>query len=242
MDHLVEGSAALGLTLSAAQLNAFDLYYEELMAWNEKFNLTSVTGYEEVQTRHFVDSLSVLQVEAVRHALQMPVTRAIDVGSGAGFPGIPLKIACPAFELTLLEATGKKVSFLAHVVERLRLAGARAVKARAEDLGRDPAHRAQYDVALARAVAGMAVLAEYTLPFLSQGGWLVALKGEDAAAEAQAAGPALESLGGVVREVVPAGLPGLPVEHALVAVQKVASTPEKYPRRPGMPAKRPLGS
>jgi 16S rRNA (guanine527-N7)-methyltransferase len=242
MVRLVEGAIALGITLSAAQLAAFNTYYDELVAWNEKFNLTSITGYEEVQTRHFVDSLSVLRLDAVRRALEAPATRAIDVGSGAGFPGIPLKIACPAFGLTLLEATGKKVRFLAHIVGRLALAGTCAVKARAEELAHDPGHRAQYDVALARAVADMAVLAEYTLPFLSVGGWLVALKGEGAAAEAQASASAIESLGGMLHQVVPAGMPGLPEEHALVAVQKVMPTPEKYPRRPGMPAKRPLGA
>jgi 16S rRNA (guanine527-N7)-methyltransferase len=212
------------------------------VAWNLRFNLTSITGYEEVQTRHFVDSLSVLRLDTVRRALGAPATRAIDVGSGAGFPGIPLKIACPAFQLTLLEATGKKARFLAHIVDRLALADTCAVKARAETLAHDPAHRAHYAVAFTRAVADTAVLAEYTLPFLSVGGWLVALKGKDAAAEAQAAASAIGSLGGVIRQVVPAGVPGLPAEHALVVVQKVMPTSEKYPRRPGMPAKRPLGA
>jgi 16S rRNA (guanine527-N7)-methyltransferase len=241
MERLIAGAAALGLSLSDEQLAAFDAYYHALVAWNQKFNLTAITGFDEVQTRHFVDSLSVLRIGSVQQALAQPGATVIDVGAGAGFPGLPLKIAFPLLRLTLLESTGKKVTFLEHVIERLGLENTCAIQARAEELGHDPAHRACYDVALARAVADMAVLAEYTLPFLRIGGWLVAQKGEGAGDEAASAARAIETLGGALRQVVPAHLPGLPATHALVAVEKVAPTHDSYPRRPGVPARKPLG-
>lgn len=241
MDRLIAGAIALGISLSDAQLATFDAYYHALLAWNEKFNLTAITSFQEVQTRHFVDSLSVLRVDEARHALARPGAAAIDVGAGAGFPGLPLKIVFPTLRLTLLESTGKKVTFLEHVIARLELNDTRAIKARAEELAHDPDHRGSYDVALARAVADMAVLAEYTLPFLRAGGWLVAQKGEGAAAEASAAAGAIETLGGKLRRVVPVDLPDLPATYALVAVEKVSATPKDYPRRPGVPSKRPLG-
>ncbi|MCL7451934.1 MAG: 16S rRNA (guanine(527)-N(7))-methyltransferase RsmG, partial [Anaerolineae bacterium] len=165
MQRLIDGAKALGLGLTDKQITAFQTYYDELVAWNQKFNLTAITEYEQVQIRHFADSLSVLLAEEARLALSRPHARVIDVGSGAGFPGIPLKLVYPSARLTLLEATGKKVTFLEHLVERLGLVRVTAIKARAEELGHDPRHRAGYDLALARAVADMAVVAEYTLPF-----------------------------------------------------------------------------
>jgi 16S rRNA (guanine527-N7)-methyltransferase len=164
----------------------------------------------------------------------------IDVGAGAGFPGIPLKLVCSGAHLTLLEATGKKVTFLEHLVGLLGLRWVTAVHARAEELAHDPAHREGYDLALARAVAELPVVAEYTLPFCKVGGWLVAQKGEAGAAEAWSAEAAIELLGGELRRVVPIELPGLPEDRSLVVVEKVGPTPEKYPRRTGMPGKRPL--
>ena len=240
MERLIAGATVLGLSLSDAQLAAFDTYYRALVAWNEKFNLTTVTAFEEVQTRHFLDSLSVLRVDEVRRALTRLDAAAIDVGAGAGFPGLPCKIAIPSLHLTLLEATGKKVTFLQHVIECLTLENTCAIKARAEELGHDPAHRAGYDVAFARAVADMAVLAEYALPLVRTGGWLVAHKGEGAAAEAASAAAAIDALGGALRYVMPARLPGLPDSHALIAIEKVASTPDAYPRRAGVPSHKPL--
>jgi 16S rRNA (guanine527-N7)-methyltransferase len=166
----------------------------------------------------------------------------IDVGAGAGFPGIPLKIVCPGTRLTLLEATGKKVTFLEHVVERLSLHRVVAVKARAEELAHEPDHREQYDLALARAVADLPVVAEYTLPFCKVGGWVVAQKGEAGAAEAWSAEKAIALLGGELRRVLPVELAGLPEDRSLVVIEKVSPTPGKYPRRPGIPSKRPLGN
>jgi len=240
MQRLTDGAQALGLSLTPEQQAAFQLYYEELVAWNQKFNLTAITDYEQVQIRHFLDSLSCLLAEETRLAISRPEARAIDVGSGAGFPGIPLKLVCPGIRLTLLEATGKKVAFLQHCIERLGLHRVMAIKARAEELAHDPAHRGQYDLALVRAVANLPVVAEYALPFCKLGGWLVAQKGEAGGAEAWQAQRSMALLGGELRRVMPVELSGLPEDRSLVVIEKVSATPEAYPRRSGMPSKRPL--
>lgn len=241
MQRLVDGAAALGICLTTKQRAAFQLYYQELAAWNQKFNLTAITDYEQVQVRHFLDSLSCLLTEEVRQVLNRPEARVIDVGTGAGFPGLPLKLVCPAFSLTLLEATGKKVLFLEHLISRLGLQRVSAIKARAEELAHDPSHREQYDLALARAVGELPVVVEYTLPFCRIGGWVVAQKGEAGAAEAWSACPAITLLGGELCRVMPVELPGLPEDRSLVVIKKISSTPPNYPRRPGIPSKKPLG-
>jgi 16S rRNA (guanine527-N7)-methyltransferase len=240
MQRLVDGARALGLSLSADQLAAFQIYYEELVAWNQKFNLTAITDYEQVQIRHFLDSLSCLLAKEVRAALGRPGSRTIDVGSGAGFPGVPLKLVWPHCRFTLLETTGKKVTFLEHLIDRLALPAVTPVKARAEELAHDPSHREQYDLVLSRAVAELPVVGEYSLPFCRVGGWVIVQKGEAGAAEAWAAEKALSLLGGELRRIVPVELPGLPEDRSLVVVEKVHPTPATYPRRPGIPSKRPL--
>jgi 16S rRNA (guanine527-N7)-methyltransferase len=242
MQRLIDGAQALGLHLTDKQQAAFQLYYEELVAWNQKFNLTAITEYDQVQIRHFLDSLSCLLAEETRLALRRPQARMIDVGAGAGFPGIPLKLVCPNTHLTLLEATGKKVAFLEHLVERLGVTTVTAIKARAEELAHLPGHREQYDLALARAVAELPVVVEYTLPFCRIGGWVVAQKGEAGAAEAWTAETAIRLMGGELRRVVPVELAGLPEDRSLVVIEKIGPTPEKYPRRPGIPSKKPLAN
>jgi 16S rRNA (guanine527-N7)-methyltransferase len=252
MELLREGAKSLGLTLSAGHLAQFERYYQELSAWNQRFNLTAITGYPEVQLKHFLDSLSCLL--ALPHAAEtdgIPSTVplqwgerslwCLDVGSGAGFPGLPLKIMLPEAEMTLIEATGKKVAFLRHIVGVLGLKQVQVIHGRAEDVAHLPEHRERYDVVVARAVAQMPALAEYCLPFCRPGGRLVAQKGDEAPAEAEAARGALETLGGWLVEVKPLELPGLEAARYLVVVDKVAKTPELYPRRAGIPAKRPLG-
>jgi 16S rRNA (guanine527-N7)-methyltransferase len=240
MEQLIDGARAIGLRLTASQQAGFQTYYEELVTWNRKFNLTAITDYGGVQTRHFLDSLSCLLAEETHTALAHPGARTIDIGSGAGFPGIPLKLVCPNSILTLLEATGKKVAFLEHLIGLLQLRSVTPIQARAEDLAHDSEQRETYDLALARAVAELPVVVEYTLPFLKMGGYLVAQKGDSGAAEAWSCEAAIKLLGGELRRIVPVELPGLPEDRSLVVIQKVSPTPDNYPRRPGIPSKRPL--
>jgi 16S rRNA (guanine527-N7)-methyltransferase len=242
MKLLAESARHLGLRLNENHLRAFEIYYGELVAWNEKFNLTAITDYDQVQIKHFLDSLTCLLAVRGRALDLGRPTRAIDIGAGAGFPGLPIKIVCPDLRLTLLEATGKKVGFLEHMVSRLGLAGVEVIKGRAEELGRDVAHRECYDMALARAVAELPVLVEYALPFCRLGGLFVAQKGAEGDAEARAAEGAIATLGGVLRRIVSLELPNLTEPRSLVVIEKVAPAPEKYPRRPGIPSKRPIKS
>jgi len=254
MQKLIEGARKLGLNLMPDQVAMFRRYRQELVAWQSRVNLTAITDDEGIQTKHFLDSLScLLAVPAARStAATLPVAleacplrpdaRVIDVGTGAGFPGLPLKIICPTIKLTLLEATGKKVKFLEHMVELLDLRGVMVLKNRAEDLGSDPEHRERYDWALARAVAEMPTLAEYLLPFVRIGGRALAQKGEDAPAEVARAETAIIHLGGQLNRLVPVELTGIAETRYLVIVDKVAATPDKYPRRPGMPSKHPIAN
>ena len=237
-EPLVVGARELNIALTSRHLAALELCYRELIEWNRRFNLTAVTDREGVLVRHFLDSLSCLN--ALPQGDLAGGARVIDVGTGAGFPGLPLKIVCPGMRLTLLEATGKKVAFLEHLVRILELTDVTVIHGRAEELGRRPAHREQYDWALARAVAEMPTLAEYLLPLVRVGGAVLAQKGEGAAAEVHGAAAAMMKLGGRVRRLVPVELHGLAETRYLVIVDKVAATSEKFPRRPGIPAKRPL--
>ena len=241
MQKLILGARNLGLDLTPKQLAAFDLYRHDLQAWNQRMNLTAIDDTEGILVRHFLDSLScVLGFRQSEAGRSVAGTRLIDIGAGAGFPGLPLKIVCPSIQLTLVEATAKKVRFLEHLREQLALDGITIINGRAEELGQDPAHREGYDWAVARAVAEMPVLAELTLPFARIGGLVVAMKAATAEAEAAAAGHAMALLGGELAKIIPLQLPGLAEERRLVVVRKTACTPAAYPRRAGMPAKRPL--
>lgn len=238
MEPLVVGARELGITLTDRHLAAFEICYEELVTWNQRFNLTAITDWQGVLIRHFLDSLSCLK--ALPRSELTAGARVIDVGTGAGYPGLPLRIVCPGMRLTLLEATQKKVTFLEHLLGKLGINDVQAIHARSEELGQDSVHREQYDWALARAVAKLPTLMEYLLPLVRVGGATLAQKGEDAAAEVHEAETAIATLGGRMRRLVPVELRGLAETRHLVVVDKVASTPEKYPRRPGMPNKRPL--
>ena len=232
MSQLVYTARAFGLELTSVQLNAFEIYYRELNEWNARVNLTAITERDQVLVKHFLDSLSIAPLLGSASSL-------IDIGTGAGFPGVPLKIVFPHLRLTLLEATRKKLEFLRHIIGELQLQNTLAIQARAEDLGHDPAHRAQYDCALARAVAELATLFEYSLPFVRIGGTFIAQKGVAVEDEIRRAERALNTLGGRVREIVPVQLPGLELRH-LVVVEKTAATPSTYPRRAGIPERRPI--
>ncbi len=252
MQKLIEGARKLGLNLTPDQVAMFRLYRSELIAWQPRVNLTAITDDEGIQTKHFVDSLSCLVAVAASQSsattaptpqevcLFKPDTRVIDVGTGAGFPGLPLKIVCPGIRLTLLEATGKKVEFLKHIVKVLDLRGVAVIKGRAEELGHSPEHREKYDWAVARAVAEMSTLAEYLLPFAKISGKALAQKGEDALAEVASAEAAITHLGGRLNRLIPLELTGIAETRYLVLIDKVAASSAKHPRRPGMPAKHPI--
>ncbi|MDD4859260.1 MAG: 16S rRNA (guanine(527)-N(7))-methyltransferase RsmG [Dehalococcoidales bacterium] len=235
MDILASGARHLGLSLDTNQLARFHTYYEELIDWNGRINLTSITEYNEVQVKHFLDSLSVIQGLGDNRLL-----RIIDVGAGAGFPGLPLKIALPEISLTLLEATAKKTVFLQHLVDKLALDNVEIVTARAEEAAHRSEYREQFDVVLARALAELPVLAELCLPFVKIGGVFIAQKKGDIALEFKSAERAIGLMGGRLREVKPVTLEELSDDRCLVIMEKVTPTPPQYPRRPGMPNKRPI--
>lgn len=235
-DELASAAAAYGLSLQDAQLAQFQKYYELLISWNEKMNLTAITEPREVAVKHIVDSLS-----AYDAALFGDGAPVIDVGTGAGFPGIPLKILRPDLRLTLLDSLQKRVGFLREVVSALGLAQTECVHARAEEAARQKTYRERFDVAVSRAVARLAVLAEYTLPFVRLGGSFLALKGAKYREETQEAGAALKLLGGGLPEIRPVKLPGLDDARAIVRIEKLRLTPAAYPRKAGTPEKKPLG-
>ncbi|HOQ69637.1 MAG TPA: 16S rRNA (guanine(527)-N(7))-methyltransferase RsmG [Anaerolineaceae bacterium] len=225
----------IGLKLSPRQLRAFRDYERELLTWNEKINLTAIREVEDIRTKHFLDSLSTLL------ELKDPApTTLVDVGTGAGFPGIPLKIALPDLRLTLVESIGKKSEFCRHVVNQLQLDEVEVLTLRAEDVGQQSRYREQFDWAVARAVASLPVLAEYLLPLVRVGGALLAQKGGNAHAEVHAAERSIQLLGGSLRKLSLVTLPGVVDERYLVVVDKKAATPPIYPRRAGMPLKKPL--
>lgn len=232
-DLLVQAAAAWGLQLTAQQLDQFAVYATLLREWNKRTNLTAITSTDQIYLRHFLDSL------VCTRCWPMPPQTLVDIGSGAGFPGLPLKLLYPALDVTLLESVGKKAAFLRHVTAALGLSQVTIVQARAEDLGRDPQQRERYDCVTARAVAEVRVLAEYGLPLLRIGGRLCAPKGAAADAELAAAANALALLGGDAGVCLPYRLPDA-TERQLVCVTKTGSTPSTYPRRSGVPARRPL--
>lgn len=235
MDKLTAGAAKLGVQLDDQQVDSYRLYYEELVEWNRRVNLTAIVDYEEVQVRHFLDSLTVSSL------IEDKPCRLVDIGSGAGFPGVPLKIARPAIGLTLVESVNKKAAFLQHLADRLGLEGVEVVAGRAETLAHDERYRERFDVAICRAVAGLATLAELSLPFCTIGGRFIAMEKGDIGDEVASSERAVELLGGRLSEVWPVELEEFEGDRrSLVIVDKLTPTPDKYPRRPGMPRKRPL--
>jgi 16S rRNA (guanine527-N7)-methyltransferase len=237
----VEAVERIGVALDRTQSDRLAVLRQELLRWNLRVNLTAITDPVEVERKHFLDSL--VAVPLIRARIGTGAARLVDVGAGAGFPGLPLAIALPQLDVTLIEATAKKVEFLSHVIRQMGLTNAEAVHGRAEELGHDPVLRAGATIAVARAVARIGVLCELTLPLLAVHGCAFLWKTRaSAAGEVAEAEPALAALGGCVEEIADVAIPDLLEGLVCVVIRKMAATPDRYPRRPGVPQRRPLGS
>lgn len=239
MDQIQEAFALRlqekGIKVTPAQLDQFETYYKELVEWNEKMNLTGITEREQVYTKHFYDSIS------LAFYIDMNEIRTMaDIGSGAGFPGIPLKICFPHLQLTIIDSLNKRINFLKHVVEQTGLEQVQLLHGRAEDWARKPEHRDHYDLVTARAVAKLTVLNEFCLPYAKVGGVFAAMKGSSPDEEIKEASRSLKELKGKLRRVERFTLPVEESERHIVIIDKTAGTPGKYPRKAGTALKSPL--
>lgn len=234
-DILAARGAEAQLSFTEEQLAQFTRYYELLVETNKVMNLTAITEPEEVAVKHMVDSL-------LAYEDGMQGKTLVDVGTGAGFPGVPLKIYCPSLKVTLVDSLGKRLRFLEQVIDELGLKGIRCEHLRAEDAGRSKKHREQYDYVTARAVARLSVLSEYCLPLAKKGGQFIALKGSRFAEEIEEGEAAVKILGGKIISAEPVKLPGLDDGRAIIKIAKIKATPAQYPRKAGTPEKQPLGS
>jgi 16S rRNA (guanine527-N7)-methyltransferase len=234
-EKLVEGAKQFEIDLTEKQVEQFIDYMNILNEWNQKMNLTGLEEPEEIVIKHFLDSISCVRGMDIQENQKI-----IDVGTGAGFPGVPLKIIYPNLQVTLLDSLKKRISFLEHVVSELGLEDVECIHGRAEDFGQDKNYREQYDYALARAVASLDVLSEYTLPFVKVGGSFVAQRGTNVKEEVIEGSNAIEILGGIIVDVIAIDLPYTDAERNLVIIDKVVATPNNYPRRAGKPKKSPL--
>lgn len=232
---LRKGAEELDIDITEEQLRKLMEYSEMLLSWNERMNLTAITGERDVIIKHFLDSFTCAATGYVADGL-----RAIDIGTGAGFPGIPLKIIYPGLRITLLDALKKRVRFLKNVISELGLEGITAIHGRAEELARDTAHREGYQLCFSRAVAPMSVILEYCLPFVKIGGLFLAMKGPGYDEELRAAVNAIDILGGRMVQVHDFRLPFTNIAHYIVAIKKIKATGSEYPRKAGRPTKKPL--
>lgn len=230
---LKEGSACYSSILDNGKLQKLYKYKELLMEWNQKINLTAIEDEKEIIIKHFIDSFTIIPY------LERPGIRIVDVGTGAGFPGIPVKVMCETLEVVLLDSLAKRVGFLDTVIKELALDKIKAVHGRAEDFGVKPDYREKFDVSVARAVAGLPVLLEYCLPFVKTGGIFIAMKGSSTE-EVESSQKALEILGGKIEEKKEMTLPFSDIKRNIIIVKKYRQTPTKYPRKAGKPLKEPL--
>lgn len=235
IDELKSVAQKYGIELTTAQLEQFNQYYELLIEWNKKINLTAIIEPKEVAIKHIIDSLSCFKSEIFQEN-----TSLIDVGTGAGFPGLPLKIFFPSLKLTLLDSLNKRVKFLRLVVDTLGLKDVDVIHARSEEAARGKKYREKFAIATARAVARLPILCEYCLPFVQKDGYFIALKGRQYEEEIIEAGKAINLLGGKLIEAMPVKLPELEDKRAVIYIQKVKSTPKTYPRKAGTPERNPI--
>lgn len=232
---LQEGAEKLGILLTEQQIEQFMTYKTLLLEWNEKMNLTAITEDFEVITKHFLDCLT------VQNSMDLTqVKTLVDVGTGAGFPGMVLKIAFPNIKVTLVDSLKKRLNFLQVVIDELGLTNIECVHGRAEDIGKNKAYREQFEVCASRAVANLAVLSEYTLPFVKQGGYLIALKGQKLDEELEQGQKAIDVLGGEIDKLYNVMIPSTDLNHRIAKIKKVKQTPKKYPRKAGEPTKAPI--
>lgn len=235
MINLKDAILETGLTCSDDQVNKFETYMQGILAWNEKVNLTRITQPDEFIVKHFLDSLV-----CCTHKEYQNARKIIDVGTGAGFPGIPLAIMSADKNFVLMDSLGKRLKIIDELCAEAGISNVETIHARAEELARNKQHREKYDLCVSRAVANMAVLAEYCLPFIKVGGCLMAYKGPEAAEEAEAAKNAIKLLGGNLAEIYDASLEKYDISHKIVVIKKVKNTVSKYPRKAGTPTKEPL--
>lgn len=226
---------ALGIVLTKNQHEQFDKYYELLIEWNKVMNLTGITEYEEVNEKHFIDSLSIVKVVDINK-----VHTVIDIGTGAGFPGIPLKIAFPHLKITLLDSLNKRIKYLNTVIEELGLEDIQTIHGRAEDFAKKDEYREQYDLAVSRAVANLSTLSELCIPYVKVGGMFVPYKSGEIEEEVKEAATAIRILGAKKKEVVKFTLPGSNINRSFVKIEKIKNTGKKFPRKAGMPGKEPI--
>lgn len=234
-DALIDAAKEYGMNMSESQITAFAIYYKLLMEWNEKINLTAITDPQEVAVKHMIDSLTCLD-----EMYFVDKCTVIDVGTGAGFPGIPLKIFRPGITLTLLDSLNKRLNFLQTVVSQLKMDEVKLIHSRAEDAGRETRLREKYHIAVSRAVARLNVLSEYCLPLVAVGGHFIAMKGAKFQEEVDEAKQAVKALGGEIAAIKEVKLPGLDDVRAVIYINKIRETPVQYPRRSGLPEKKPL--
>lgn len=225
----------LGITLTDEQKQQFDKFYELLVEWNKVMNLTGITEYEEVNEKHFVDSVSIVKAVDINK-----VETVIDIGTGAGFPGIPLKIAFPHLKVVLLDSLNKRINFLNTVIDELGLTDIKTIHGRAEDYAKQSEYREKFDVCVSRAVANLSTLSEYCIPYVSVGGMFVPYKSGEIDEEVMASKKAVNILGGKIEEIVKFQLPGTEIGRSFIKIKKIQNTTKKFPRKAGLPAKEPL--
>lgn len=225
----------LNISLSDKQIDQFLTYYEMLIEWNEVMNLTAITDYDEVMKKHFIDSISINKAYDLNRNISL-----IDVGTGAGFPGLALKMAYPDLKVTLLDSLNKRINFLDAVIDKLGLTGVETIHGRAEDFAKPGKLREQYDVCVSRAVANLSTLSEYCLPFVKKGGKFIPYKSEKIGEEMAEASNAISILGGKISGQIEFTLPDSDIYRNFVIIDKIKDTPKKYPRKAGMPTKEPL--
>ena len=230
-----EEARKLDIALTDTQKDQFDRYYEVLVQWNRVMNLTGITEYEDVVEKHFVDSLSIIKAVDLSR-----IHTVIDVGTGAGFPGIPLKIAFPHLRVVLLDSLNKRIKFLDEVISQLGLTEIRTIHGRAEEYARKEEYREQFDLCVSRAVANLSTLSEYCLPYIQVGGIFVPYKSGEIDDEVEQSKKAVRILGGNIKDVMKFELPGTDIHRSFVLIHKEQHTQKKYPRKAGIPAKEPL--